>query len=403
MHHVFTFQAKHETIDKEMTTFTAEHDDRPRVALLTPYETQPQMRVLKGIARYGRRHGPWRFQGWPSMMWEDMPYLHGWRGDGIVLGLDQPDVTEVALETGAPIVTVPGGPQHPDMSHVSIDDEHIARQCADHLVGTGAPNLVCVSRGKPVSHMVSRIAALLEQSARNVSIASFPISEECPELGPIMGEWLKELSKPVAIYFDFDQHAVICGRQCIKLGLRIPDAVAYMCQSLAHEELTAEFDRIDVTHVGIPYEDLGYKAAAILDARMRNPNEGPAHVTLDANVIVPGRSTDVEHGVEPAVALARRIARDHATTSITVAEIAQRVPLSRRALAYKYKAAYDETLQETLARLRMERAEHLLCTTDLPMKAVAVESGFQDGRMLSVAFKRCHGIAPTAYRARHAV
>ena len=53
---------------------------------------------------------------------------------------------------------------------------------------------------------------------------------------------------------------------------------------------------------------------------------------------------------------------------------------------------------EEISRVRVARAKELLTDTDLPITAVAAQSGFPSARRLDVVFAKLTGLSPTAYR-----
>jgi AraC-like DNA-binding protein len=75
------------------------------------------------------------------------------------------------------------------------------------------------------------------------------------------------------------------------------------------------------------------------------------------------------------------------------------------------RSVLDERFREVLGRSpiryltdwRMHLAEDLLATTDLPVGAVAHRIGYDAEEAFSRAFKRSHGVAPSVWRAAHAM
>ena len=49
-------------------------------------------------------------------------------------------------------------------------------------------------------------------------------------------------------------------------------------------------------------------------------------------------------------------------------------------------------------RLKMQRACFLLDTTDMPIKAIAADLGFEDPLYFSRSFRRIHDLSPVQYR-----
>jgi transcriptional regulator GlxA family with amidase domain len=48
--------------------------------------------------------------------------------------------------------------------------------------------------------------------------------------------------------------------------------------------------------------------------------------------------------------------------------------------------------------VQLDRAQHLLADTALPLDAVAARAGFRDGRYLCAVFARTLGLTPGEYR-----
>ena len=86
----------------------------------------------------------------------------------------------------------------------------------------------------------------------------------------------------------------------------------------------------------------------------------------------------------------------------TLETLARSVGLSRTALAQQFRAAMDDTPLNHLRAVRMQKAMHLLSSTDGTLDAVAAEVGYQDAFSFSKVFKRTVGLAPRDFRRRDA-
>ncbi|MEM6315636.1 MAG: helix-turn-helix domain-containing protein, partial [Planctomycetota bacterium] len=64
----------------------------------------------------------------------------------------------------------------------------------------------------------------------------------------------------------------------------------------------------------------------------------------------------------------------------------------------RFREATGMTPHEALIRFRIERAAHLLATTDVNVQAVAERCGFGLGHQLAAAFRRQRGVTPTRFR-----
>jgi AraC-like DNA-binding protein len=85
-------------------------------------------------------------------------------------------------------------------------------------------------------------------------------------------------------------------------------------------------------------------------------------------------------------------------TSVTA--LASMVGLSPSQLNALFRERLGVTPLQFQVQLRMSRARELLDGTDLPVTAVARETGYDDPMYFSRQFTRVHGMTPTAYRSR---
>jgi AraC-like DNA-binding protein len=79
-------------------------------------------------------------------------------------------------------------------------------------------------------------------------------------------------------------------------------------------------------------------------------------------------------------------------------DIARRVASSRRQLQRAYKEIGDTTFREHLTAVRMERAAELLSSRSLTVRDVARRVGYRQPAQFAKAFRRHHGMSPSAYR-----
>ncbi|HEX4123327.1 MAG TPA: helix-turn-helix domain-containing protein [Tepidisphaeraceae bacterium] len=83
---------------------------------------------------------------------------------------------------------------------------------------------------------------------------------------------------------------------------------------------------------------------------------------------------------------------------VDITELSRALGLSRRSLEMRFKSALGRTPGQELARLKIDRAQILLATTSLPLKKIAVLSGFGTQVQMSHVFRRSSGQTPLGYR-----
>ena len=118
------------------------------------------------------------------------------------------------------------------------------------------------------------------------------------------------------------------------------------------------------------------------------------HLALISN------SIELEAGqAEPQlVTKAKRYIRDRFNERISLDEAAQAVNASTRHFCKVFKDATGVTFTDYLARVRVEKAKHLLQNPHLRVSEIAFETGFDSISQFNRSFKRITGMSPTQFR-----
>jgi AraC family transcriptional regulator, transcriptional activator FtrA len=90
--------------------------------------------------------------------------------------------------------------------------------------------------------------------------------------------------------------------------------------------------------------------------------------------------------------------QEHMNEPVTVEDLAARSAMSPRTFARRFLANTGTTPYQWLLRQRVQLARRLLETTDLPIDAVAEQSGFSTAANLRKHFSRAVHTSPQAYR-----
>jgi len=91
-------------------------------------------------------------------------------------------------------------------------------------------------------------------------------------------------------------------------------------------------------------------------------------------------------------------AQQHLDQQLTVEALAGRAVMSPRTFARRFKATTGTTPHRWLLDQRLQRAEELLESTDLPVDSVAARAGFGSSDSLRHHFAARRGIVPTTHR-----
>lgn len=93
---------------------------------------------------------------------------------------------------------------------------------------------------------------------------------------------------------------------------------------------------------------------------------------------------------------------DHLASPLTVADLARSVGYSPAHLHALFRSHLNQTPHQVLLARRLDRARHLLATTELYAREVALRTGFSDPVTFTRAFRREVGQTPLEYRRAHA-
>lgn len=379
---------------------------RPRVALLIETSNGYARGLLEGVTAFLREHGPWSIYLSEHGRGDSVPHwLEGWQGDGILARIENRRIADAVAERGLPTVDLSAARLLPEVPWAETDDAAIARLAFEHLFERGLRHLgFCGLSDYNWSALrcehFGELAAKRECDCA-IHIARAPAGRAASESSDRaeLTRWLKGLPKPAGVFACFD----IRGRQvldaCRGAGLRVPDDVAVI--GVDNDTVLCELSDPPLSSVEPDTARTGYIAAEMLDRMMGGRRIGPEAHLVPPTRVMARRSTDALAIDDPDVSAAIRFIRERACDGISVAQVLDEVPLSRRALETRFQRLLGRTPHNEIVRVQIERARQLLTETDLPLKAIATRLGLRHPEYLNVLFRRVEGQSPGAYRRKN--
>ena len=372
---------------------------RRSVALLIETSNAYGCGLLEGVVGWLREHERWSVQVPEQERGAAPPaWLSRWRGDGILARIETEEIAEAVRRRGVPVVNLSKGPVVPGVPCVETDDAAIARAAFEHLSGRGLRHFAFCGESR---FRWSR----LREAAFKESAAAAGRTCETFDAAPAGGrraargrmvKWLDRLPRPVGVMACYDQRGQELLEACREAGIAVPEEVAVLGVDDSH--LLCELCDPPLSSVRLNTYRTGYEAASLLDELMSGRPAGE-RVTLVPPVGVTTRqSSDVVAVEDPMLATALRLMRDRALDGLTVKELLDAIPLSRRVLESRLKDVLGRTPHEELTRLRLNHAKRLLAESELPVADVGRRSGFRTPDYFAAAFKREVGQTPRAFR-----
>lgn len=211
--------------------------------------------------------------------------------------------------------------------------------------------------------------------------------------------WLQSLPKPVAIMACDDNHAYHITEACQQGEgggrLRIPDDIAVL--GVDNDETICRLSSPNLSSLNQNIEQGGYDVAQLIDRILRDPATPREDVMVQPTHIVKRQSTDIYANNDQHIAEVLKYIHENISQKITVDELVELVPLSRRLLETRFKRSMGTSIYDYILQTRIEKVAQLLCE-GMSVSEAAIELGFSDIKNLSRMFRQQRGMTPSEYR-----
>lgn len=382
---------------------------KPRQIAAILDSTSPyQRKILFGLGVYMREVGNWGLYLEDQPV-EKLPDLRRWRGDGVLLTFLNRGVVNAIGGLGIPIVGIEGNIGWYDpasrIPYFATDNRAIGRLGAEHLIGQGFIRLAYC--GIPPTRFSGWSTSRAKAFAERARGAGLPCSvftghyiraRQWPDLQQELVAWLESLEKPIGIMAANDARARHLLEACHTAGLRVPEDVAVL--GVDNDEVVCELTNPPLSSIEQGARALGYQAAALLDRLMDGKKSRSIRHLVKPNDVVMRRSTNILAITDPDVAAAVAFIRDHACDPISVSDVISVVQVSRSTLVTRFKAVMGRTIHAEIQRVQIEKARHMIATSDIPLKQIATLAGFAHINYLTTVFREYTGWTPAEYRRR---
>jgi LacI family transcriptional regulator len=374
-----------------------------RIALLMERLVGFNYEVLRGVRDYA---GPSR--GWACHFADPradlLPLVARWEPHGILGFLGNEEIGQEVARLGLPMVDVAAWVERPPWPRVGLDDVAIGRLAAEHLLSLGFERFAFigdVALAFSAARSRGYEAGLADYGYTLRSYATdpkwFPASRRWTMgVNDELVSWMAALPKPVALFADNDERALLASEACRAAGLEIPDDVAIL--GVDDDPYLCRLGYPPISSIATPARRLGFEAASLLDRLMQGAPAPDYPLRLPPCGVVVRRSTDAVAYGDPEVAEAVRFIRANFASGLKVEDVVAHGRVGRRTLERRFQTYVGRSLLEEITRVRLDKTRRLLATTDLPLDAVAREAGFGSAAALSVAHRAAFGETPSAFR-----
>jgi LacI family transcriptional regulator len=378
--------------------------DLPKVALLFETKNSYARTLLIGIGEYLLSHGPWQVQLVELGEDERPPaWLTSWDGQGVIVRGENKKIARAVAKLTVPVVDLTPSRLLPHAPWVKADDAAVARLAAQHFLERGFRHFAfCGDERFSWSNRRSEHFSLLANSAGFRCDLYKPARRGKSGDGEIeaIGEWLKQLPKPVAVFACYDNRGQQVLEACRRFRLPVPEDVAVL--GVDNDEVLCVLSPPPLSSVMLNPRRTGWEAAALLAQMMRGETLPVAAHLIPPVAVVTRQSSDILAVADKKIAAALRYIREHACDGIRVSDVVRHCPMARRAMETRFKKILGRTPRQEILRVQLARVKEFLIGPELAVWEIAERTGF-DPEYLSVVFKQETGMAPSEFRKRYGV
>lgn len=347
-------------------------------------------RIHQGVVLYAQKTG-WALDA--GMARTRKPPEHP-RCDGIIVfdGV-QPELRAIIQAAAAPTVELFGDAVYPGSAQVLFDHEGIGRMAAEYLIPKGFSHIGFVDTSiNDLTHSLHarlRIRGMrraVEAAGRHFFTTSLA---HLPKLAA-------ELPKPFAIMGHNDYVAERAMQRLLDAGFQIPLDVAVI--GADNDPLFHGVAPVPLSSIVDNGEQVGYRAAEILDGMMKGLPPPPAPELIPPAHVVERESTEIFAIPHSQTAKALRLLKTLYAEQVNLDEVAQQAGMCRRRLEDYFRKFVGHSMADELLRVRIGEARRLLASPDCKVADVARRVGFTNLSHFATRFRKTAGCKPSACR-----
>ena len=361
--------------------------------------------VLRGVTRYARGKDEWLLTP-VEPRGKAIDGLAKLNPTAVIAHVFSEELADVLKRLRRPVINVSGVFQDLPFPHVTTDELAVGEVAASHLIDCGLRHFGFVGHPNH-GYSVQREIGFSRRLATAPHTLDRYHQKTPPTFDPTGGvfafdsglkRWIEGLPKPVGIFACNDHWGLRLTEVCRELRLTVPDDVAIV--GVDNDNLLCEIARPSLSSISIAGERIGYEAAGWLERMISGHKMPSARLRIPPVGLVARQSSDLLAVGDPDLAAALRYIRNHANEPIRVSDVLREVPVSRRYLERRFQQLLGRSPFDEIRRIHIDRAKHLLASTELPLSLVAERAGFSEPKQLSNVFHQEVGMTPSDYRAQ---
>ena len=392
----------------------------PKIIITADTSRVSGRRLIRGIAKYARLHGPWLFNRQPMFNQyqtgskisksevKTLTQFKKFNPDGIIANnVNNKEQFDHILNMGVPMVIV--GDYFPKETcsrfiRIYSDPEAIGKLAAEHLLDRGYKNYAfCgydfINWSHARGNAFSKVLANKGFETYYYEQPKSPSKRRWENEQYILTKWLQSLPKPVGVMACNDDRAQQVIEACKIENLHVPEQVSVL--GVDDDEFVCDLTEPPLSSVFLNNEKAGFEASRLLQKMMEVENFPNQEIIVTPTHIVTRQSTEILAIDDPQVALAIRYIRQHSKELIQISDVVNVVALGRRTLEDRFNKILGRSIFDEITRCRINKISQALVESNKSISEVALDFGYPSEAHISRYFKRTQGVTPLEYRKRY--
>lgn len=378
-----------------------------RLLFITDFTEQFAYRFLRGILDYSRRTEPWVVCKMPPAFKRQhgleavVSWAKTWKADVVIAQFDPEDDVTIFQKNGIIAIAQDFVSRFPQIPNITGEYERTGRMAADHFLNKRFENFGFFGF-KGVDWSDGRYEGFrktIEEAGYGNNIHVYDrqdIHDRWYYDMNFLHEWLISLPKPIAIMACDDNQGNMLIQACHVCGLKIPFDVAII--GVDNDEILCNMSEPPMSTINVDIERGGYDTAAMVDRMVNDPSYKGEDIVLKSLNVVGRVSSSLFASNDPAVLKALRYIMANIDKRISVTDILDHVPMSRRLLEQRFKQMTGVTIYNYITVHRIERFAQLLLSSNDSVSDIAARMDEFDTKSISRRFKAIKGCTPMEYR-----
>ena len=211
-------------------------------------------------------------------------------------------------------------------------------------------------------------------------------------------DWLLSLPKPVAVMACDDNQGNALIEACNSAGVKIPSELSVI--GVDNDEVICTLSDPTLSSISVDIEQGGFETAQMAVKMIKDPLYKGSDIMLHPNRIVHRVSTSAYATTDKEVLLALQFIRQNLDKKLSVNDVLEQVPLSRRLLEVRFKNVLGESIYQYISQQRIGRFSEMLLETNDSIQEIAYKLGEDDAKSICRRFKELKGCTPSQWRSQ---